>query len=709
MQRNWVENTGYAGNDEGRAVALAPNGDLIVAGGWNGDFLVVAFTPDGDIDWFATHEADGTATAAAVDGDGNVIVAGTTGSVAGTEDILVVKFDADGIEAWDTTFDGENGGTDIAAGLALSPLGHAYVVGSTTAAEGDADFVTIKFDRLSGAVSWAEPYDGAGGTDVARAVAVDSVGNVLVTGESGDGAARDCLTLKYDSTGSRLWAEPWDGGSGDRADGCTAVATGPENTVVLTAYSHSATAIDLAVIRRLAGGGIDWATRYAAGEGETLDPVAVAVAETGEVAVAGTVAGDAVLDWLTLRFLADGTFDWSRRYDGSAGGVDAPRDVAVDAVGKVFVTGYADEGGVGHAECRTRVYDADGDFWAGDAVGLSGIDVCHGLVLDGRGGAYVGGLLTTGTFGTDLLGVRYCAGCAIAGECWAEGAHQPGNDCMICDPARHQTTWTINVGGSCDDGEWCSGPDNCDPVGGCTIHHWMCQDDGQWCNGSEYCDEDEDRCLHTATPEMRCPDDGVFCNGAELCDDEIDGCRHAGTPCPDDGAFCNGEESCDEGGDQCLHSGDPCPDDGLFCSGPEACDEESDSCTEGGNPCPDDGAFCNGEESCDEGGDQCVRSGTPCPDDGQFCTGIESCDEDADTCAQSGDPCPDDALYCTGTESCDETTDACVSSGDPCGEDETCDESTDGCAPAEDDDTGDDSGDGGARRSADDGNGCCGG
>jgi hypothetical protein len=90
--------------------------------------------------------------------------------------------------------------------LAVDVNGNVVVAGSSNSTNGwpDTDYLTIKYSGM-GVPLWTNRYSGpANGPDRAYAVAVDSSGNVFVTGESWNGTTFDYVTIKYSSAGVPL-------------------------------------------------------------------------------------------------------------------------------------------------------------------------------------------------------------------------------------------------------------------------------------------------------------------------------------------------------------------------------------------------------------------------------------------------------------------------------------------------------------------------
>jgi len=134
------------------------------------------------------------------------------------------------------------------------------------------------------------------------------------------------------------------------------------------------------------------------------NPRAVATDAQGNVYVTGAVyAGSSgslyILynqDWATIKYSPTGQQLWLKKYVGGTGYAE-PYDLAVDAQGNCYVTGYADEPtGDKDEQCVTIKYDANGNqTWvrAYDTPNapVDGDEEGRALAIDAQGNLYVAG------------------------------------------------------------------------------------------------------------------------------------------------------------------------------------------------------------------------------------------------------------------------------------------------------------------------------
>jgi hypothetical protein len=139
------------------------------------------------------------AYAIAVDGSGNVYVTGYSIGSGSGRDYATIKYLPDGDTAWVVRYNGLANDHDEAWALAVDNSGNVYVTGRSVGSGTLWDYATIKY-QSNGDTAWVRRYNGpaGNGNDHAVALAVDSSGNVYVTGESkGDGTGYDYCTIKY--------------------------------------------------------------------------------------------------------------------------------------------------------------------------------------------------------------------------------------------------------------------------------------------------------------------------------------------------------------------------------------------------------------------------------------------------------------------------------------------------------------------------------
>ncbi|WP_375433977.1 SBBP repeat-containing protein [uncultured Hymenobacter sp.] len=295
-------------------------------------------TPDNSYD---------VATSTAVDTAGNVYVTGYSfadASSAISYDYVTIKYSADGQQQWQLRYDGAANGDDVATDLAVDTDGNVYVTGSSYNGT-SYDYATVKYSP-NGQYLWQASYNGpANSDDLAASVAVDAAGNVLVTGASyhGPSTGYDYVTLQYAASGAPLWQAHYSG-SGASDELPTSIAVDGSGNVYVTGTSYTGSQSDYLTLKYAASGQQEWAARYN-GPASGYDLVRdLAVDAAGNVAVTGTSDNGTSYDYATLKYAPDGQPVWQARYNGPGNSYDEATAVALDAIGNVAVTGYANTG-----------------------------------------------------------------------------------------------------------------------------------------------------------------------------------------------------------------------------------------------------------------------------------------------------------------------------------------------------------------------------
>jgi hypothetical protein len=264
---------------------------------------------------------------------------------------------------------------DYGTALAVDASGNAYFTGFVTNDPSNEDAFLNKWDA-DGNFIWANIVAGPG-HDVNHAVALDEDGNVYVSGafsdtvefDAGNNAgdltsagSTDAFVVKYDSAGGFVWVKGVGGTSDEGAHGMTVDGNG--NIYLTGIYA----------------GTVDF------------DP-------SGSVSNF-TSAGFA--DVFVVKLDGDGNFIWAKSMGGAAG--ENSFDIAVDANGNVFTTGYfngtADfDPGAGTSNLTSNgqgdiflsKLDNSGNFLWARRAGEMEFDTGTEVTVDGNGNAYLSG------------------------------------------------------------------------------------------------------------------------------------------------------------------------------------------------------------------------------------------------------------------------------------------------------------------------------
>jgi alpha-tubulin suppressor-like RCC1 family protein len=320
---------------------------------------------------------NGQAQAIAVDASGNVYVTGTRSFGLGHE-YATIRYDSAGQEQWVALYHGP-ANDDFARAIAIDSFGNVYVTGySRRFAGGDFDYATIKYDA-GGQEQWVARSNGSG-YDYAYAMAIDAAGNVYVTGESNGSYA----TIKYNSAGQEQWIAHYNG-----AGAALAIVVDASSNVFVTGGGYG----DYATVKYNSAGQQQWVATYnGPGNGDDY-AFAVALDELGNVYVTGQSVGTGTSwDYATIKYNASGQQQWVARYNGPANDIDVAQALALDDSGNVYVTGFST--GVGSAyDYATIKYNSAGQQqWVARYNGPGNTyDAAYAIAVDGSENVYVTG------------------------------------------------------------------------------------------------------------------------------------------------------------------------------------------------------------------------------------------------------------------------------------------------------------------------------
>ncbi|HEX5220922.1 MAG TPA: SBBP repeat-containing protein, partial [Verrucomicrobiae bacterium] len=421
------------GDDGASAVATDSSGNVFVTGGSDfgtgPDWATVKYSSSGSELW-ANHyngraSSDGYPQAVAVDGSGNVIVTGYSYGNGSYQDYATIKYSSAGVALWTNRYNGPANGTDEAVAVAVDSSGNVFVTGHSQSSS--ADYFTIAYSS-AGSTLWSRRYNGsANANDLAYAMVLDSTGNVIVTGYSIDSiSAGDYLTIKYSNGGFPLWTNQYSG-AGAFDDYAQAVAVDSSGNVIVTGYvTSSAGDYDYATIKCSSSGVPLWTNRYHGPGNDNDQAYAVVVDHSDNVIVTGSSHGDAAdYDFLTIKYSSVGVALWTNRYNGPANGYDQAWSVAVDKSDNVIVTGGVSSEATGYDYVTIKYSSAGVALWTNRYNGPGNdYDDAYAVAVDGDDTVFVTGYSYSSAVSGDFATIAYSS---TGAPLWTNHYNGPGN------------------------------------------------------------------------------------------------------------------------------------------------------------------------------------------------------------------------------------------------------------------------------------------
>ena len=347
--------------------------------------------------------------------------------------------------AWSKGFGGS--ASEAPFGVAVDGNGNVYIAGllegninfggSTLGKAGEVEVFLASFTP-GGKHRWSKSFGGLS-KDVAYDVAVDSNGNVYITGsffssinfggsKLNSKGKNDIFVASFDSNGKYRWSKRFGGTSNESGRGVSADSAG--NVYVTGSFSNTINfggsnlpckgIYDAFMVSFTSSGSHRWSKSFGTTYHE--QGLGVAVDGSGNNYITGTFAGSIQFGGATITskggydvylasFTSSGSHRWSKNFGGTSS--DYGGEIAVDSNANVFITGEfnnsADFGGGtlssnGFQDIYIASYTSSGSHRWSKGFGSSNYDEGRGIGTDNLGNVYVtGGFQNSANFGGGTL------------------------------------------------------------------------------------------------------------------------------------------------------------------------------------------------------------------------------------------------------------------------------------------------------------------
>jgi len=361
----WIALLGGSSYDTGWAVTLDSSGNIIVAGvtqsdgAGSGDLLTAKYDSLGSLQWARTlgGSAYDQATGVVVDSSDNIYICGVTQSDgAGSNDAIIAKYNSSGTLQWDYTLGGSS--VDRFNAIAIDSSNDIVAFGSVASdGAGSNDLLIAKYNS-SGTLQWDRTLGGSS-ADYGDGVAIDSSDNIIVAGNTqSDGAgSADGLIAKYNSSGTLQWSRTLGDTGLDRFNGVNVDSS--DNIIAAGYHQPDGTTTRKGLVAKYnSSGTLQW---HRILDGATNEEFYFVTADSsGNIIAVGRTDsdGEGSNDCLIAKYNSSGVLQWDKTLGGT--GSDVFNGVTVDASDNIIVAGRTESDGAGSGEILTAKLPPDG-------------------------------------------------------------------------------------------------------------------------------------------------------------------------------------------------------------------------------------------------------------------------------------------------------------------------------------------------------------
>ncbi|MFO7676610.1 MAG: hypothetical protein R6X12_09890, partial [bacterium] len=325
--------------DRANSIAYGADGNIYVAGTSGSDFTVISLSPAGGTNWVYRCTSSTEANSLVYGADGNIYAAGSCGGCFG-----VISLTQTGDTNWTYRYVRE-GFRGSALPLVFGDDGNIYAAGSIGYYFPALSWFCVVSLTTAGDTNWVrEVY--LGQSSATSLVYGD--GNVYAAGVGYSWPLVGVFVVaSLTAAGSTNWVYLYDA-PGGREDHATSIAYGADGNVYAagTTYDSVAERRGFTVISLMSSGDTNWVYWYSPTRIGGDFAHSIVCGEDCNIYAGGYSIGDGTYGDLTVISLRTaGDTNWTYRYDGPGSFNDAAYSVAYGADGRVYAAGYS--GGLG--------------------------------------------------------------------------------------------------------------------------------------------------------------------------------------------------------------------------------------------------------------------------------------------------------------------------------------------------------------------------
>jgi len=256
------------------------------------------------------------------------------------ENGIIFKYDTSGNVQWKKEI-GNSGDDNDFYGAVTDSSGNLYIVGDTNPNSGNGLAHITKLNS-SGAIQWQKKLSGSSGHTTFNHIAIDSSDNIYCCG-SADSGPGDCLVVKYNTSGSVQWQKRVTRGS-NHWESAMSMAVDSSGNVYITGFSNNSanTTDDHPFLAKLnSSGTFQWGRyfgNYNSSQGDSRAE-ACACDKNGNVYVIGRdKTNNSSRDAIIVKLNSSGTVQWKRSL-GMSGVQHIGYSIQIDSRNNVVIGG----------------------------------------------------------------------------------------------------------------------------------------------------------------------------------------------------------------------------------------------------------------------------------------------------------------------------------------------------------------------------------